>query len=465
MRRYRSWTSNPGRLGRAAAAAVGLLLVLAGQGAAADYRVRWRPSTTAGVTGYNVYARPADSAFGAPRNAALPPVAGDGSMSFTVTGLTAGVAYRFAVSARVGTAESPFSNEIGVCGSGADCDDDNPCTSDVCSGGVCSNPPANDGASCDDGNVCNGTDTCAGGACQSAGPLNCNDTNPCTTDSCLAQSGCRHVLVSGCQACTTSGTCSDGNPCNGTETCVSGLCLSGTPLTCNDNNACTNDSCNTQTGCVFTPVASCQSCTTNAACSDGNACNGTETCVGGRCRSGPVLNCDDTDPCTADACAAASGCTHDLQDTCYSCELRAQATLYATRVTIKRSGFGIHFRAVGLLEPAEATDPTQTGIVFDIQQPSTGDIFYRAIVPGSALVRGAAGHTMRLPMGTEVDTAPGLKFLRIRALSNGRLLVAVFGKAQKMPSAFPIDLGWTVMMGDQCGSDRCTAYARSSDCR
>jgi len=178
-----------------------------------------------------------------------------------------------------------------------------------------------------------------------------------------------------------------------------------------------------------------------------------------------VLSCDDTDPCTTDACTPAAGCTHDLQDTCYSCELRAQATLYATRVTIKRSGFGIHFRAVGLLEPAEAADPTQTGVVFDIQQPSTGDIFYRAIVPGSALVRGAAGHTLRLPMGTEVPTAPGLKFLRIRTLSTGRLLVAVFGKAQKMPSAFPIDLGWTVMMGDQCGSDRCTAYARSSDCR
>jgi hypothetical protein len=463
-RRYRSWTSNLGRLGRRAATAVGLVAVLAGPGGAADYRVRWQPSPTTGVTAYNVYVRASDSAFGAARNAGLPAVAGDGSMSYTVTGLAAGVAYRFAVSARVGTAESAFSNELGVCGTGADCDDGNPCTDNVCSSGICAYPAGNEGGSCDDGNVCSGTETCQGGACVSSGPLSCNDNNPCTTDSCAPQGGCRYTLVSDCQACTSSGTCSDGNPCNGTETCVSGRCRTGTPISCNDGNACTLDSCNAQTGCAYSTIGGCRPCANNAACGDGDLCNGVETCVVGRCRTASPLDCDDVDPCTNDSCAAATGCVHELQDTCYSCDLRAQATLYATRVTIKRSGFGIHFRAVGLLEPATAADPAQTGIVFDIQQPSTGDIFYRAIVPGSALVRGAAGHTLRIPLGTEVPTAPGLKFMRIRSLSNGRLLVAVFGKAQKMPSAFPVDLGWTLMLGDQCGSDRCTAYARTSDC-
>ena len=455
------------RLGRrAVAAVVAALALLMGESEAADFNVRWRPSTSPGVTSYNVYFRTNGSAFGTPRNAALPAVAGDGSMSYVVTGLQAGVAYRFAVAARAATVESALSNEIGVCGSAADCDDRNPCTSDVCSAGVCSNPPGNDGASCADGNACNGTDTCQGGTCQSSGPPNCNDNNPCTTDSCAAQNGCQHVLVSGCQTCTTSGNCSDNNPCNGTEACVSGRCQSGTPLTCNDNNACTTDSCSAQAGCVFTPLASCQSCTSNTQCDNGNACDGSETCLSGRCRPATTaLDCNDADPCTADSCNPASGCTHQLQDTCYSCDLRAQATLYATRVTLKRSGYGIHFRAAGVLEPTGAVDPMRTGIVFDIQRPGTGEVFYRAIVPGSALVSGVAGNTIRLPQGADVDTAPGLKFLRIRRLSTGRYLVAVFGKAEKMPSAFPVELGWTLMLGDQCGSDRCMAYSRSSDCR
>jgi hypothetical protein len=330
---------------------------------------------------------------------------------------------------------------------------------------LCTNPAFNEGGSCTDGNVCNGTDTCRSGVCESGGTLNCDDTNPCTTDGCNPQSGCTHGLITGCQACTTSGICSDGNPCNGTETCVGGLCRTGTALSCGDGKACTTDSCNTQTGCVNAPIVGCQSCTTNAGCDDGNACNGVETCVSGRCRSGSATTCDDGDPCTTDGCAAATGCTHDLQSTCAACELRVSAILYATRVTIKRSGYGIHFRATGLLEPSLAVDPLSTGIVFDIRRPSTGEIFYRAIVPGNALTRGAAGNTLRLATGTDLPTAPGLKFLRLRTLSTGRLLVAVFGRSQKMPSAFPVDLGWTVMLGDQCGSDSCTAYARTSDCR
>ena len=71
---------------------------------------------------------------------------------------------------------------------------------------------------------------------------------------------------------------------------------------------------------------------------------------------------------------------------------------------------------------------------------------------------------MRLAAGAEIPTAPGLKFLRLRTLSNGGLVVAVFGRSQKAPSAFPVNLGWNVMLGDQCGSDSCTAYARTSDC-
>jgi hypothetical protein len=55
---------------------------------------------------------------------------------------------------------------------------------------------------------------------------------------------------------------------------------------------------------VHSPVAD------GTSCSDGNACNGAETCVAGACTAGAPLQCDDGNACTADGCDPASGCTH-----------------------------------------------------------------------------------------------------------------------------------------------------------
>lgn len=461
-RRYRFWTSGLGGLSRYLA--VGLALVFAGDAMAADYRVRWQPSQTTGVTGYNVYVRPTNASYGAPGNAGLPAVAGDGSMSFVVTGLQAGLGYRFAVAAVRAGVESAFSNELGVCGANADCADGNPCTSDVCTAGRCTNPAANEGTSCADSDPCDGVETCRSGVCQSAAPLNCNDNNACTTDGCNASIGCTHALVSGCQACTSSATCSDGNACDGAETCQGGLCRTGSALSCNDGNPCTVDTCSAQAGCANAPLANCRTCGTSAECGDGNACNGAETCQSGRCRNGTAPSCSDGDPCTTDACEPAAGCTHELLETCFACESGAQASLRATRVTIKRSVYGIHYRASGMLQPTAPVDPTQSGLVFDIRHFSTGEIYYRAIVPGSALNKGVIGNMIRLDTRQKVATAEGIRYLRIRMMSGGRMLVAVFGKATRMPASFPVDLGWTMMVGDQCGADSCTAYARRTEC-
>lgn len=49
------------------------------------------------------------------------------------------------------------------CGLDSDCDDGNPCTDDVCNGGLCESS-ANT-ADCDDGNPCTYSDVCGGGAC------------------------------------------------------------------------------------------------------------------------------------------------------------------------------------------------------------------------------------------------------------------------------------------------------------
>jgi hypothetical protein len=52
-----------------------------------------------------------------------------------------------------------------------ECDDDNPCTTDRCQAGGCSNADAT--GSCEDGMFCNGSDSCVGGSCVHSG-------DPCT---------------------------------------------------------------------------------------------------------------------------------------------------------------------------------------------------------------------------------------------------------------------------------------------
>jgi hypothetical protein len=45
--------------------------------------------------------------------------------------------------------------------------------------------------------------------------------------------------------------------CNGAETCQAGSCTAGTPLNCNDGNACTTDSCDPLAGCLHVPIVPC----------------------------------------------------------------------------------------------------------------------------------------------------------------------------------------------------------------
>lgn len=84
------------------------------------------------------------------------------------------------------------------------CDDGNPCTDDSCEdvGGqfACVHAPNTD--PCDDGSACTIGDTCAGGECHGA-PLDCNDQNPCTNDVCDPQdtaSPCEYAFNGNCPA-------------------------------------------------------------------------------------------------------------------------------------------------------------------------------------------------------------------------------------------------------------------------
>lgn len=136
-----------------------------------------------------------------------------------------------------------------VCaGTGTDCDDGEVCTTDSCNAaGGCTNTP--NAATCDDGVPCTINTQCANGACGGGTQKDCQDNNPCTTDSCDPQTG-------GCLNVANTATCNDGNSCTGNDICGNKTC-SGTAVVCNDNNACTTDSCNPASGCAFAAISGC----------------------------------------------------------------------------------------------------------------------------------------------------------------------------------------------------------------
>ncbi len=184
----------------------------------------------------------------------------------------------------------------GLCKPGASlpCDDANPCTSDGCDpkAGCVHN---HNTLPCDDGNVCTDGDVCKTAVCTPQKALDCDDNNPCTIDNCNAKTGCAHANNQGIG-------CNDGNACTSGDKCNGGQCLGAGQLPCSDGNACTDDACEPKSGCAFAP--------NTLQCNDGNACTDADTCGGGACKSTKPTNCDDSNSCTQDLCDPAKGCVY-----------------------------------------------------------------------------------------------------------------------------------------------------------
>ncbi len=107
-----------------------------------------------------------------------------------------------------------------------------------------------DQADCDGNGVGDACDACFGGIekCERS----CVDSNPCTSDSCDPHAGCVFAPTPGV-------ACDDENVCTAADACgVFGDCVGGVPLDCDDGDACTMDSCDPATGCVHsgTPAVS-----------------------------------------------------------------------------------------------------------------------------------------------------------------------------------------------------------------
>ena len=195
------------------------------------------------------------------------------------------------------TTDDQCEDSLCVPGTPLPCNDENVCTTDSC------NPKTGcvhnlNQAPCNDNDLCSTNDQCQLGECKGTGALVCNDSNPCTDDSCAPEAGCQFL--------PNQDQCNDGNECTTGDHCAAGFCTAGGIADCGDKNPCTVDYCDVQLGCVNDPL--------DAPCDDGNKCTVNDWCADGQCAPGMPANCNDENVCTADDCDPQTGCTNTPQD-------------------------------------------------------------------------------------------------------------------------------------------------------
>lgn len=222
-----------------------------------------------------------------------------------------------------------FSCQAGTCvGDGNTCDDSNPCTVDSCDPALgCQSTPAFDGISCQNKGLCAEDGQCFLGICVGA-PIACDDGDPCTIDTCHAVKGCQYTAAELI-------ACDDGDVCTSDDICKLGVCKGGASTSCDDQNPCSVDICHSLAGCIYVPTQS--PCCTGlvSVCDDGDACT-TDTCSPETQDCAHVLNtknCNDNNPCTAQdlcsgglcagvtkSCDDGDPCTQDSCDSLDGCQ-------------------------------------------------------------------------------------------------------------------------------------------------
>ncbi|MFZ5445251.1 MAG: lamin tail domain-containing protein [Myxococcota bacterium] len=204
--------------------------------------------------------------------------------------------------------------------------DGNQCTSDVCTAGVPSNPPASSGATCSQngGAVCNGSGACV--QCVTAATCPGVD-NECQTRTCTAGACGLSFVASGTAVTTqTAGDCQR-TVCNGTggttqqndnadlpidgNQCTSDVCTVGVPSNPPVSSGAT---CSQNGGAVCDGSGACVQCVTAATCPGvDNECQ-TRTCTAGTCgftfvASGTAVTTQTAGDCRRTVCNGTGGTT------------------------------------------------------------------------------------------------------------------------------------------------------------
>ena len=222
------------------------------------------------------------------------------------------------------------------------CDDNNPCSLDVCNGdGGCAHEALSEGE-CLDGDACTIGDHCEEGNCVGL-PITCDDGDLCTADFCDGLGGCTTEF--------NTATCDDGDPCTVNDTCSDGQCGGyAVDCDCSVDADCLGledgDLCNGTLVCDTAklpylcqvaqdtvvecpapeegPDAICLKSVCAAesgacslvpdhegfSCNDGDLCTIGDQCVEGVCTPGVAPNCNDGNLCTDDSCDPDAGCVH-----------------------------------------------------------------------------------------------------------------------------------------------------------
>jgi len=205
----------------------------------------------------------------------------DRMLTLTATGLSSGL-----------SSEVVFADDKpGACTSNADCDDSNPCTTDSCntSSGNCQHNPAN-GLSCSDGNVCNGNEVCQGSSCRvgtnAAEGTVCGsaDSSDCNAqDTCNGSGTCvDRFKAAGVQCRAASGQCDVAETCTGSSAACPADGFASAAKTCTGSSqggVCDDDTADHCSGSSNACIDGFKSATVT--CRDAaGACDVAETCSG-----------------------------------------------------------------------------------------------------------------------------------------------------------------------------------------
>lgn len=171
-------------------------------------------------------------------------------------------------------------NGVGKCSVDVDCEDGNPCTDNACVNEVCAYTANTD--SCSDGDACNGVETCSEGICQRGTRVICaDDDNECTDVACNSDTG-------ECDITNNTKLCEDDTRCNGIERCSGGECQLGEEVVCPDYGVCITSYCLANNG-------QCYTYNNSDPCDDGDSCTVNDKCSYGSCKPGATAAeiCDD----------------------------------------------------------------------------------------------------------------------------------------------------------------------------